>query len=242
MKYNQKIRVAILEDFPMIVDGYLFHLNNQPDIEVVSYAYYGEKLIPMLEQHPIDVLILDIEVPISEKSNELLNTLDLVSSIFENYPEIQIIISTMHSYRALANNLIEKGVNGYILKDDFEITNRLAQVVRDVYIGEVVISEEIKKQLQKKHPKTLILTKREIEILSYFFHEPGIETPEIADCLDIAISTVRNTLFRLYRKLGVKSKNAAIHKISKMGYSINNFPRPSNLKPGMADSYKDYEK
>lgn len=230
-KSAEKIKVAILEDHPVVIDGYLFRLSNLPDIEITAYAYHGNELDSLLEKNTIDVLILDIEVKMSEYGTEYLNTLALIPLIYKRFPEIKIIISTMHNYWALANRLFEKGVSGYILKDDYEITENLAQVVRDVHAGEMVISETIDKQMKKVSPGPMTLTRRELEILAYFFHNPDIETPEIAEAIGIADSTVRNILAKLYRKLGVNSKNAAITKVKQMGYSTNHFPIPAPLNP-----------
>jgi two-component system, NarL family, nitrate/nitrite response regulator NarL len=62
---DQPIRVAILDDHQAIIDGYLFRLANAADIQVAATLSYGEDLEPALEKEPVDVLILDVQVPTS---------------------------------------------------------------------------------------------------------------------------------------------------------------------------------
>jgi two-component system nitrate/nitrite response regulator NarL len=59
------IRVAILDDHISIIDGYLYRLSKNPEIEVVATETYGEALDSMLAEHSPDVLILDLNVPTS---------------------------------------------------------------------------------------------------------------------------------------------------------------------------------
>ena len=60
---SPKIRVTILDDHQGIIDGYLYRLNKNPEIEVVATANYGKDIEPLLTHHPTDVLILDVQVP-----------------------------------------------------------------------------------------------------------------------------------------------------------------------------------
>ena len=61
-----KIHVAMLDDHQLILDGIYFRLKEVPEIEVVAMLHYGDELEPMLEENQVDVLILDISVPMSE--------------------------------------------------------------------------------------------------------------------------------------------------------------------------------
>jgi DNA-binding NarL/FixJ family response regulator len=221
---DHKIKVAILEDFPMIVDGYIFRLNQQEDIEVVASANYGIGLYPMLDKNEIDVLILDVEVPMRENSTTFLNTLNLVPQIFDDHPNLQVLVISMHDSQTLIKQLLEKGVSGYLLKDDYKKIGALDEAIRQIYAGDMVISEAIYQKLHKAPSKSISLTKRERDILSFFIKDPGVTTPEIAKDLGIAVSTVRNTLSKLYQKLDVQSKNAAIQKTRELGLLPDDFP------------------
>ena len=60
-----QIRVAILDDHQAIIDGYQYRLRNATDIEVTATLFFGEDLEPALAANPVDILLLDIQVPIS---------------------------------------------------------------------------------------------------------------------------------------------------------------------------------
>ncbi len=62
---SKKIRVAILDDNQSIIDGYLYRLNPAPEIEVVGVAYFGVELESLLAEHPADVVLLDVYVPVA---------------------------------------------------------------------------------------------------------------------------------------------------------------------------------
>ena len=61
---NSKVNVAILDDHQSIIDGYTYRLGTEPKIQVVSTARFGEDLDSILSSHPINVLLMDIRVPI----------------------------------------------------------------------------------------------------------------------------------------------------------------------------------
>ena len=64
-----KIKIAILEDFQSIVDGYIFRSSSDPAIEVVASTAHGEELAQILESQSVDLLLLDVQVPTS-RSND----------------------------------------------------------------------------------------------------------------------------------------------------------------------------
>lgn len=62
---NRTIKVAMLDDHQSIIDGYLHRLSHLPELEIVATAAFGEELEPLLEEPPIDVLLLDVAVPMA---------------------------------------------------------------------------------------------------------------------------------------------------------------------------------
>lgn len=214
------IKVAILDDHLAIVDGYVYRLGHSSNIEVVATAHYGEELEWMLERHDIDILILDLDLPISAANKSKYPISLSIPKILQMHPDMQILVISMHDQRALIKMLMENGASGYILKDDYESISRLGEIITAIYNGEMFISDNMYEGLRKKYSKekAIGLSKRQYEILSICTDQPDIKTKDIAIKLNIAHSTVRNNLSKVYLKLGVRTRHAAILKAQEEGY------------------------
>ena len=86
MQPNGKINVVILDDHQSIVDGYVLRLGQNPQIEVVASVNFGDDLEPALEKFPADVLILDINVPISAENAASYPILHIIPKLLQLYP------------------------------------------------------------------------------------------------------------------------------------------------------------
>lgn len=108
-----KIRVAILDDHQGIIDGYQYRLSGAADIEVVATALYGEDLEPILAQNLVNVLILDVHVPISPSNPNPYPILYQIPKLIQIYPELSVLVISMHAQRTLINAIMESGASGY---------------------------------------------------------------------------------------------------------------------------------
>jgi DNA-binding NarL/FixJ family response regulator len=216
---KEKINVAILDDHQPIIDGYIFRLNDHPQVEIVATARYGNELDPMLENYLIDVLILDVEVRNDQESETYFPTPHAIPRVLKTYPHLKILVISMHNHRILIKNLLDYGASGYILKDDYELINQLGDVIVSTYEGEMTISKGPYQSLKEKFAKTDLpkLTHREFETLSLVFVKPDDLLIDLAKELGIAASTLRNSLSKIYLKLGVNSQLAAILKAQELG-------------------------
>ena len=216
------IKVAILEDHQSIVDGYLYRLNADPKIEVVTTVFFGEELEPALAKQPVDVLLLDVQVPTSEINSTFYPVLHTVSSIVQKFPKTSILAISMHTQAVLIQSLVDAGISGYIVKDDYESIRQLAKIVYMVANGGIYFSDVIYQQIRKNRDSETrsLLSPRQIEVLSLCASYPDISTDELAVTLGVASSTVRNTLSGAYVRLEVHTRAAAIVKAQKMGLLI----------------------
>lgn len=213
------IRVAILDDHQGIIDGYLYRFSKSPDIEVVATIRYGEELEPTLKQSQVDVLILDVQVPISAGDKNPFPILYVLPKIIKAYPSLSILVITMHAQRSLIKALLEAGVNGYILKEDQTSIRNLASIIRLVAEGEMYMSQSVTQLLISSQPSdfTQPLSPRQLEALALCAAYPNDSTLALADRMEIESSTMRNLLSGAYLKLGVRTRAAAIMKAQKMG-------------------------
>jgi DNA-binding NarL/FixJ family response regulator len=87
---KEKIRVIIMDDHQSIVDGYLYRLSTVPEIEVLATLEYSEALEPTLKEQPADVLIVDVQVPISPSNPATYPILHAIPRLLQLYPDLEI--------------------------------------------------------------------------------------------------------------------------------------------------------
>lgn len=226
---DKKIRVAILDDHPMMVEGYLATLSKDPQIEVTAALNVADQLEPALKQQEVDVLLLDVTVPISSENRNPYPILHVIPALLEAHPNLDILIVSMHAERGIIRGVMEAGASGYILKDDSSANRNLASVVKSVVAGGIYFSAEAH-QLYAK-PQSLDnegqLSPRQREALSLCLSYPGATNSELAEKMKIKHSTFRNLLSGAYIKLGVSNRTEALVKARKMGLITPNEPGAS---------------
>jgi DNA-binding NarL/FixJ family response regulator len=227
---SKLVRVAILDDHQSTLDGYAFRLSGNPDIQVVATARFGEQLEPLLQEHDVDLLVLDVGVPISAQDPSPYPLLHTIPKLLESYPQLAILIISMHKERTLIRALMEAGAKGYILKDDSESIFQLADIVTSVAAGGVYFSKQSYSMLAGNGGEANALqmpTRRQVEALSLAAALPDLKTAALAEQMNIAPSTLRNLLSDAYLRLGVHSRAAAIDRARKLGI-ITPYPPETN--------------
>ena len=219
---KNKIRVTIMDDHQSIVDGYLYRLSKVPEIDVVDTLSYGDELEPALKKHLADVLLLDVEVPISPKNQNPYPILHTIPKLLQLYPDLAVLVISMHDERGLIRAVVEAGASGYILKNDSAKIQELGKWAISVAGGGVCFSEKVLKAFLKNNDESL--TVRQLEALSLCASYPNSKTAELAHKMKIANSTVRNLLSSAYVKLGVQTRAAAVAKARQMGIITPNLP------------------
>jgi len=215
------IHVAILEDHPLMIRGYESSLSTAPHIVVVGTARYGEDLLPMLAQQPIDLLLLDVQVPTSEKDRTIYPILSAIPKIIERYPSLQVLVSSMHNDRTLIQAMMDRGASGYILKDDLKAIRDLETIITSiVYDDEIYLSDEAQTQLDRRvGEKTgeVLLTPRQLEAILLCGAYPSQSIAQLAKQLNVTNATLRTLLSSAYLRLGVHSRGAAVEKARQLG-------------------------
>jgi len=219
MQPNGKINVVILDDHQSIIDGYVLRLSQSPKIEVVATANFANELEPILEKFPTDVLLLDINVPISIENAAPFPILHTISKIMELYPHLNILVISMFAERGLIRKIMEAGANGYILKDDRVTLIDLANVVLTIASGGIHFSQRAHQLfLSDQVTKTgSDLSIRQLQALSLCAAYPDALTTDLSKEMAIANSTFRNLLSGAYIKLNVRTRAAAIAKAQSLG-------------------------
>ncbi len=216
---SEKIRVTILDDHQSIVDGYRFRLGTSHRVQVVEAIGYGDELEPTLEKYPTDVLLLDIGVPASADNPNPYPILYVIPNLLQKYPNLVILVISMHAERSIIRAVMEAGSSGYILKDDQTTLRDLENVVISVASGGIHLSRQANDVLLRHAPgeTELLLSRRQRESLSLCLAYPNSTTAELARKMSISNSTIRNLLSGAYIKLGVRTRIAAVTKARQLG-------------------------
>lgn len=212
-----QIGVAILDDHQSIIDGYQYRLEKDNSIKVLATGTFGENIKTILNDNDIDVLILDINVPASKENPNPYPILHVIPKLVQMHPKINILVISMYHQATLIKSVVDAGACGYILKDDRQSIQELASIVKTIAKGGIYFSRQAHEQIFKKSPSQKALTPRQLDVLSLCAAYPDKTTPDIANDLGVANSTVRNLLSETYQRLNVHSRVSAVTKARQLG-------------------------
>jgi NarL family two-component system response regulator LiaR len=200
------IKVAIVDDQRLFVDGLARILGIQPDVEVVGRAHTGEEAVEMCLRAEPDVVLMDLSMP-------GMGGISATRKILGLHPRTQVLVLTVHTDDANLFQAIKAGAQGYILKDC--TPEDLTSAIRSVHAGDTITSPDIAKKMittfegiRANTELTPSLTERELEVVQALAQ--GKSNKEIARDLDISEKTVRNHASNIYRKLHIFDRTQAV--------------------------------
>jgi DNA-binding NarL/FixJ family response regulator len=193
---------------------------------VVGTAFFGEDLVPLLQSQPVDVLIMDINVPARPGNANPFPALHVTRRITQDYPNLNILVISILTQQTLIQALVELGISGYIFKHDGDSIRRLSSVVTMIANNGIYFSQEAYDKLrqEKSSQPSTSLTSRQLDALSLCAAYPTCSTAEIAVKMKLANSTLRNLLSSAYMRLNVGTRSAAIVRLQQLGLLAANPP------------------
>ena len=208
-----KIKIAIADDHPLVINGLHHILGNCTDMEVIgSYPSGKELLADLLIKQP-DVLLLDISMP-GQTGDEL------AEIISEKYPDVKMLALTNLDNVYYIKNMLRKGVHGYVLKTTRE--EILLNAIRSVHRGEQFLEPVLKEKVvhdallaKRQVAANPILSRREKEVLQFI--ASNLTSQQIADKLFVSKRTIDNHRLSLLMKLDAKNVAALVKKGIQMG-------------------------
>ena len=186
------------------------------EIQVVASASYGDEMLPMLRSNPVDVLLLDLSVPTSPENSNQYPMIYALRGMLDEFPDIKVIIISTFKERGLVKAAVERGVRGYIYKDDQSSIQQLARIVLIVANGGNYFSAGAYFELPEDRTRKNI-SPRQLEALAVAAAYPNETTDVLARRLKISGSTLRNLLSNAYTRLGVRTRSAAIGRAREIG-------------------------
>ena len=197
-----KIKVNIVDDHKIVADGLRLILSDEEKIEIQDIAHSGEIAVAQLVDRQPDVILLDYSLS-SEKGK--MNGLETAEKILEAYPDIKIMMLTMHDSADFIVPCITAGVHGYMLKS--ERNSDIGAAIEQLYHYGQYFSPEVAKDLavsiRKQGEEKIPISEREQEVLEALFK--GSSTKEIAEELFISHHTVETHRKNLIQKFGAKN-------------------------------------
>ncbi|NLN95189.1 MAG: response regulator transcription factor [Bacteroidales bacterium] len=202
----KKIRIFIIDDHKLFVEGISSLLSDDPRFEIVGHALSGNELLSKFTELDLDIFLIDINMP-------EISGVELTRQIKKLNPKANILALTMYDDYSYVEKMIKSGAAGYVLKS--ANLSELSKAIEIVASGKKYFGEEIQEMVYNKisgkaafddkrpSMNELSLTKREIEILSLIVQE--YTTQQIAEKLFISERTVETHRKNIFSKTKVKS-------------------------------------
>ncbi len=183
-----KIRVLVADDHTIVRAGVRLLLEAEPDIEVVGEALDGNEAIALAESLRPDVILMDIAMPGT-------NGLEATRLIKARFPDMHVLVLTMHHTDEYFFEMLKAGASGYVLKG--AETSELISAIREVSRGEVFLHPTMAKKLVQDY-------------LSRLQEAEGYSNKEIAARLFLSPSTIHSHRTNLMQKLTLSSRHELI--------------------------------
>lgn len=206
------IRVAVVDDHPVVRRGIVHELASHADIAVIGEADNGDSAYDLVQQLALDVVALDITMPGRPVT-------EVMQQVAARARPPYVMILTAHWDLDHILTMLKAGATGYVLKDEDPAT--ITTAVRTVARGEKWISPTVTAKLvdytvrQATAPAEPVLSMRELQVLEQLTE--GKENLQIGSALCISERTVRFHLRNIYDKLGVR-RGEAIARGVRMGF------------------------
>ena len=200
---KSKKQVLIVDDHPMMREGLAQLINHEPDLCVCGEADNAAQALEAIAVSKPDLALIDISLP--GRSG-----LELVKDVHTLYPELRLLIVSMHDEALYAERVLRAGGRGYIMKQ--EGGKKLMQAMRQVLNGQIYVSEKISakileifsgQKVEKGASPMERLSDREFEVFQLIGQ--GHATREIAQRLHLSVKTVEVHRANIKKKLDLKS-------------------------------------
>lgn len=206
---NDPITIVAADDHRLFLEGLKSLFEITPEYNLVSVCEDGDAFLSLISDNNPNIALVDISMPGAST--------DIIVETVEMYhPETHLIALTMHLEPELAEELLELGLSGYVLKD--EAFDELSNAIQAVMSGEQFISPVLTKAINEHHKESAlkkdILSSREVEVLENA--AKGQSNKEIARSLDISERTVRFHVSNCCVKLEAHGRSNAVAKAVQM--------------------------
>ena len=188
----KKIKVLLVDDHALVRRGFRLMLDDDAEIEVAAEASDGEEAVRLAEKIQPRVIVMDCALP-------KMDGMEATRRIKKQWPEIAVLMLSMHSEDTWVRLALESGANGYILKSAVDLD--LADAIKRVAAGNTVLDPKVSLPSVLKGERASGLTNREVEILRLIVG--GKSNKEIAADLGLSVNTVAVHRANIMESLGI---------------------------------------
>jgi len=198
------MKIIIVDDQNIMLQGLSMIVSKDEDIEVVGLASNGEEALSLCARHKVEVVLMDIRMPV-------MNGVEATKLIKGQYPETKVLILTTFNDDEFIFGSLQNGASGYLLKD--ASPSEIIQGIKTVHEGGTLINPEVATKVVRRlsevkkatvDERTKTLTQREEDICHYLGE--GLNNKEIGENLYISEGTVKNNITRILDKLNLRDR------------------------------------
>lgn len=189
------VHILLVDDHPLVRDGLRARLESIPHFSVVAEAANADEALTHAASHVIDLALMDINLT-------GMNGIELTARLHELYPEIAVLMLSMHDKAEYVVQAIQAGARGYVLKDAPALD--IIRAIDTVMEGGIYYSAGLTKQLARPLSTSQLLTPRERQVLQRI--ATGKSNKHIARELDLSVRTIETHRLNIKRKLGIEGQ------------------------------------
>ena len=202
------IKLFIVDDHYMVIEGVHSMMQNQKNIEWMGHATNADSCLYFLKNHQPDVILMDINMP--GKSG-----IELCKEVIKEFPGTNVIALSTFNDASYISKMMENGAVGYVLKNASK--EELMEAIETAAKGKQFLSFDAAMMMRRDaSEKDIILTRREKEVLELI--ADGLTNGEVAEKLFISITTVISHRKNIQEKFKVNNTAMLIRKAYEGGY------------------------
>ncbi|WP_026830147.1 response regulator [Exiguobacterium antarcticum] len=227
---NEQVKVVIIDDHQLFREGVKRILDFEQEFIVVAEGESGADVIPLVEAHQPDIVLMDINMP-------KVNGVEATKRLMEVHPEVRVIILSIHDDETYVMHALGAGAVGYLLKE--MATDELVNAIRSVYREGGYVHPKVTPNLLQEYRRLMkmkqtmssqpiekrvaeaplhVLTRRECEVLQLL--ADGFSNRAISDTLFISEKTVKNHVSSILRKMNVPDRTSAVVEAIRRGWVV----------------------
>ena len=202
------IRILVVDDHPVVRAGMVALLSELEDLDVVGEAGNGAQALAISPRIAPDVVLMDLRMPVMDGA-------EATARLRAQPDPPEVLVLTTYDTDADIVRAVESGARGYLLKDTAPAV--LADAIRRAALGETVLAPPVAARLAERlrAPAQVELTPRELDVLGAVAR--GLSNGEVGRELFIGEATVKTHLLRIFSKLEVTDRTAAVTAAYRIG-------------------------
>ncbi|MBN2532714.1 MAG: response regulator transcription factor [Spirochaetales bacterium] len=185
---KKQVRFILVDDHPISREGLVYLINDANEYSVIAEASNAEEALEIVDKKEVDFAVIDISL-------KGMSGLQLIRKLKNKYPELYILVVSMHDETLYAERALDTGADGYIMKE--EASNEVLKAIRQILSGKIYLSDVMQKRMMmgmmKKRRSAISsivdkLSDREFEIFQLI--AKGMGPALIAKKLNVSVKTV----------------------------------------------------